>query len=216
MQKPWNIIGATASFSSRGPRADGEIKPDILAPGTMIISSMSSTIDNNYLELFKNYFISGRKYLEMQGTSMAAPHVTGAIALLLEANPNLSVKECRDILHRTAKVDDFTGVVPNNTAGWGKIDVQAAVTEAIKCSGVDYVNVGGVKVYPLPAASDVNIVLDSSVLKSENLSLFDESGRAVTVPFELNGGVLHLDVSGLSSGIYSGALGGTKFKFIVK
>ncbi|HBX23489.1 MAG TPA: hypothetical protein DEF34_07665 [Desulfotomaculum sp.] len=66
----------TAEFSSRGPAADGRIKPDLIAPGTSIISTSSSLVDGN---------LSGRpEYTRMQGTSMASAITGGAAALLKE------------------------------------------------------------------------------------------------------------------------------------
>ncbi len=57
---------------------------------------------------------------------MAAPHVTGVIALMLQANPNLSQDQIRDCLTRTNRNDAFTGATPNTTWGAGKIDAKAA------------------------------------------------------------------------------------------
>ncbi|HEX6594806.1 MAG TPA: S8 family serine peptidase [Bacillota bacterium] len=76
-----------ADFSSRGPvTMNWAIKPDLLAPGTNIISTVSSG------------------YQVLQGTSMAAPHVTGAIALLKEAHPNWSHEQIVGALQTTAEV----------------------------------------------------------------------------------------------------------------
>lgn len=68
-----------ATFSSRGPRAgDFNIKPDITAPGVSIISTCSSTATALPCP-------TGSKYLTLSGTSMATPHVSGSVALLLQA-----------------------------------------------------------------------------------------------------------------------------------
>ncbi|PIQ09367.1 MAG: hypothetical protein COW71_06715 [Ignavibacteriales bacterium CG18_big_fil_WC_8_21_14_2_50_31_20] len=71
-----------SSFSSPGPTRDGRDKPDIYAPGALVASSLSSsfpiTIDNTY------FLEQDDRHYNLSGTSMAAPHVTGAIALLLE------------------------------------------------------------------------------------------------------------------------------------
>jgi len=66
----------TAQFSSRGPAGDGRIKPDLLAPGTSIISARSSLVKGNMPEY--------PEYTRMQGTSMAAAVVAGSAALLRE------------------------------------------------------------------------------------------------------------------------------------
>lgn len=76
-----------APFSSRGPvTMNWEIKPDVLAPGANIIST-----------------VPGDDYQELQGTSMAAPHVTGAIALIKEAKPDWSNEQIIGALKTTAK-----------------------------------------------------------------------------------------------------------------
>jgi subtilisin family serine protease len=110
-----------ASFSSRGPvTADGSgrIKPDISAPGTNTRSA-SNTSDNAYT------FASG--------TSMATPHIAGAMALLWSANPSLKhqLTASRDALNNAAVHIDSTQCgpagPPNNVFGWGRVDILAAV-----------------------------------------------------------------------------------------
>jgi serine protease AprX len=113
-----------ASFSSRGPvTADGSgrIKPDISAPGTNTRSA-SNTSDNAYT------FASG--------TSMATPHIAGAMALLWSAIPSLQnqIDPSRTALNNAAVHINSTqcGSVepPNNVYGWGRVDILAAVTSA--------------------------------------------------------------------------------------
>lgn len=101
-----------APFSSRGPvTINWDIKPDIVAPGANILS----TVPDGYQEL--------------QGTSMAAPHVTGAIALLKEAHPNWSNEQIIGALKTTAKSikdeekQDYDPIIQ----GMGEIQVQQAI-----------------------------------------------------------------------------------------
>src|SRR5437016_1024578 len=111
-----------ALFSSRGPvTADGSgrIKPDISAPGTNTRSA-SNTSDNAYT------FASG--------TSMATPHIAGAMALLWSAIPSLQnqIDPSRAALnnaavHISTTLCSSTGI-PNNVFGWGRVDILAAVT----------------------------------------------------------------------------------------
>ena len=108
-----------AWFSSRGPGQDGEIKPNIAAPGVDVRSS-----------------INNGQYKEISGTSMAAPHVAGAIALLWSAAPSLvgEIDDTRALLNETAidTADDQCGGTPedNNVFGEGRLDALALLDAA--------------------------------------------------------------------------------------
>lgn len=83
-----------ARFSSRGPTADGRVKPDVCFPGTDIVSALASgtgagqPVDTHYTQ--------------MSGTSMATPHAAGLAALLLQAKPDLSPAEIKQVIMETA------------------------------------------------------------------------------------------------------------------
>ena len=111
-----------ASFSSRGPviiDGSNRIKPDISAPGTNIRSSYNGS-DNDYASL--------------SGTSMAAPHIAGAMTLLWCARPELrhNISGSRTVLNEAAFFLAYkqcgTPGPPNNVVGWGRVDILAAVT----------------------------------------------------------------------------------------
>ena len=109
-----------ASFSSRGPviiDGSNRIKPDITAPGTTIRSS---------------YNTSDNAYAFLSGTSMATPHIAGAMALLWCARPELrhSITPSQTTLNNAAvhisSTQCGTAGPPNNVYGWGRIDILAA------------------------------------------------------------------------------------------
>jgi subtilisin family serine protease len=109
----WPVTG----FSSRGPTyctpdSSAAIKPDIAAPGGLTRSS-----------------IPGGGYAEIDGTSMACPHVTGVAALMLEVNPNLTGDEVKQIIYETAY--DLGPPGEDNAYGWGMVDAYEAVMLAI-------------------------------------------------------------------------------------
>lgn len=119
-------LGRLAPYSSIGPTAAPDrtgIKPDIAAPGSVIISARARNVPDSP-------DVVDAERVIMQGTSMAAPHVSGVAALMLEAAPKLSPKDLRRIFARTARADIETGSLPNEAFGLGKIDARAAVAMA--------------------------------------------------------------------------------------
>lgn len=122
-----------ASFSAYGTTKDGIAKPDLVAPGTNIISPLSDIATTVFSQHPKHrvgapgdatYF----SYFRMSGTSMAAPVVSGAVALLLQDEPNLTPDQVKYRLKATAIKD--TALWPGYTAkkaGAGYLDIYAAV-----------------------------------------------------------------------------------------
>lgn len=119
---------AISSFSSQGPTGDGRLKPEISAPGHGISSSLSGWAQST---IGAAYILPDRKHTIMQGTSMAAPHVAGAAALLLQISKSLTAAEIKTLLTTTAIVDGSTGAVPNNTWGYGRMDLFKAAAKAM-------------------------------------------------------------------------------------
>jgi subtilisin family serine protease len=117
-------IGVLSDFSSQGPTRDGRTKPDLTAPGAWIAAALSSTA--TAMDLFVH---PDRVHVMRRGTSMAAPHVAGAIALLLCVNPRLTSSELLELVTSTAARDRYTGATPNVRWGYGKLDVWAALGE---------------------------------------------------------------------------------------
>jgi len=125
-----------AFFSSRGPDRKGSVQPFISAPGVGIVASLSQTVlndsdDDYYRKLNRVEF--GGYHATLQGTSMACPHATGSVAVLLEEAMNQGLSpdpdEIKGYLEAGARVDDKTTSVPNNNWGHGKIDVTGALAQ---------------------------------------------------------------------------------------
>lgn len=113
------LVGDLAGFSSRGPTRDGRQKPDLTAPGTAVVSALAAESElSTVLPLVSPDGV----HVALQGTSMAAPHVSGVIALMLQADPSLDGKRALARLRGTASGDEFTGVLPNERWGFGKLN----------------------------------------------------------------------------------------------
>jgi subtilisin family serine protease len=175
-----------ASFSSRGPViADGSnrIKPDITAPGTGTRSCTNA---------------SDTSYANFSGTSMATPHISGAIALLWSAHAQLKhqLATSRDALNNTAVFISDTSCgdagPPNNVYGWGRVDILAAVNSIPTQSGLLYGSTGG-----LNSAGGGRIWLIDVTNQTETLIGDTGFDRIGAIAFSSNGTLY--GVSGASS-----------------
>ena len=102
-----------AYFSSAGPTPISlEMKPDVAAPGVNVLSS-----------------VPGGKWADSDGTSMATPAVSGAVALVRAAHPELKAPDVINRIIRTAR--PAGGAVPSPVYGYGLLDAAAAVTASV-------------------------------------------------------------------------------------
>ena len=144
-----------AHFSSRGPVSPFYIKPDIVAPGAYINSTQNNGIYN---------FTSG--------TSFAAPHVTGAAALLLQKNPELENHEIKSLLLTTVKpVSDAYGQKFSlHESGSGRLDIANAYNAKLIINPTNFV---------------INLSTDqSSIEKKLNLKIIEGELGQIDVRFE--------------------------------
>ncbi len=124
-----------AAFSSRGPTDDGRIKPDLVAPGTFIISARSHDPQAG-----TGWGVYNEHYLYMGGTSMATPLTAGAAAIVREwltrikgvTNPSAALMKAvlvngtADMTpgqYGTGSTQEIPSQRPNNVAGWGRVDL---------------------------------------------------------------------------------------------
>ena len=128
-------VGEVSSFSSYGPTADGRMKPEISAPGCFIISAVSSNDASGTIMQADNNDSWERTnlYGYMQGTSMSAPFVAGVVATWLQACPQLTPEQLREVMRSTARKDTFTGTLEegDNNWGYGKVDAYNGLKQCI-------------------------------------------------------------------------------------
>ena len=177
--------GLIASFSSRGPTADGRIKPEVCAQGrgTFTATAFSTSSYGNGI-----------------GTSLSSPLVSGVCALLLEAHPDWTPSQVRNAIITTA---DQSGT-PNNNYGWGIINAVAALNynqaETPPDSAFFISNA-----YPNPSDGRVTFNLKNPPSLKLNLSIIDVIGASslekdITLSPDEN--ILQLNLKDFSTGIY--------------
>lgn len=122
--------GAMTFTSSKGPARTGLQKPDVAASGDITFSAapldwIATLVGSNDPRLAE-----GGMHLRNGGTSMASPVVAGLAALYLQRCPEAPYSEVMAAIHATARADAFTGAVPNNSWGFGKLDGYAALIKS--------------------------------------------------------------------------------------
>lgn len=202
-------------FSSRGPRLDGALKPDIAAPGMHIVAARAAGTS-----LCANACVQpgdgpvDDRYTSASGTSMATPHVAGAAAILAQKHPDWSAARYKAALMSTS-VDAGHTVYEQ---GAGRLDVARAVSQQVHAatSQVDY---GRVDAGQPPASRDVTYTNlgDQPVTLTLTAGLRDTDGGetpdvltlpdSVTVPAGASETItVTADTARLDEGVYSGAV----------
>jgi subtilisin family serine protease len=146
-----------AASSSRGPTADGRIKPDLVAPGVQVVVADVRRGD----------------FLRSNGTSFATPLVSGVCALLLEMHPDWDPEQMLRTLRQTAT--DLGEAGPDTLYGWGLVD-------ALKASGLAVRQLDGLVAAPFPNPASQELMYFPLKLASGDkveLRIFDLSGNLV-------------------------------------
>jgi len=163
-----------ASFSSRGPvtcwsdysTSGPLIDPDISGPGVNVLSTQ---------------WTGG--YTTMSGTSMATPHLAGVAALLLSANPNLTVAQMDSLIEMTSL--DLGSAGKDNTYGAGRVDAYQAVMGALSMVGTEEETYGAVQpsaigissISPNPVTAYAAFTINAVASGTADIAVFDVSGR---------------------------------------
>lgn len=199
------VGGDIADFSSSGPGFHNVRKPEISAPGKGVISAISSYTNSYTGNYNASVDFNGRTYrfASLSGTSMSSPFVAGVVALMLQANPYLTVDQVRDIITETARNDAQTAAAGVNRFGYGKINAYQAVLKALVTVGMEEhleVDATRYSVFPNPSNGQfyVSVATESQRVQG---ALYDIAGRMVYSTV-LQPGVNTLDIQNLPSGYY--------------
>lgn len=202
-------IGQLSYFSSHGPTRDGRLKPQITAPGEAILAPLSSDLTVGVGVQPQNILLGG-KHQKQQGTSMASPHITGVVALMLQKNRNLNPQTVLNILTATARVDSWTGSTPNYLWGYGRVNALAAVQNVI--SGIEPIDPRVPASYeleqnfPNPFNPSTHIRFAVSQAGPVKLMVYNVLGQLVATlvdePLAAGKYQVDFDASQLGSGVY--------------
>jgi subtilisin family serine protease len=203
--EPSFSVGATndqdviAGFSSKGPvviDSSFRLKPNVSAPGVAVRS-----------------VVKGGNYAAFSGTSMAGPHVAGAVALIIEANPSLEgeVDLIEDILESTAvpkewnqDCGNFPGSkIPNPAYGFGRIDALAAVKKAkLLLSGASSSDFLPVRIFPNPSTGIFTVSCSQNQEVIRRVELRSQMGLTVTSIKSDGEPQLQINTQGMVWGLY--------------
>lgn len=180
----WGGPGERAAYSGRGSRIDGERGIWISGPADPFSAGR-----------FEGVPVS---LLQFGGTSGSSPHVAGAAALLLQSDPSMTGDQVRQRLVDTASVDDFTGDVPNDDFGFGKVDALRAITGEGPTAGAAPTIAAGTFEVGLGVDAEVELTLSDADEPATGLAVeldlaydgtvdVEAVGPAVTVRFDAAG-----------------------------
>lgn len=198
-------VGDSAKMSSYGPTVDGRIKPEITAPGIYIVSSANKYAFNNLNanELIDISVINkDTNYWTINsGTSLAAPQVTGVVALMFQLDPDLNYEEIRNLIIESADRDVFTSSKVTNKWGYGKLNaltIMKKLETKLSIRGV-YLN-DAYSIYPNPSEAFVEISGFGS-FDSVRYQILNGQGQHVQTGF-LSSISRHIDITGFKPGVY--------------
>jgi subtilisin family serine protease len=174
-----------AGFSSRGPSADGRIKPDVSAQGVDVVMSSTS-----------GAIMTGN------GTSFSCPLISGAAACLWQANPSLTAMQIRDVIIQSC--DQYLN--PDNNKGYGIPDFGQALFVLNGKRLVKPDSDAVVSCYPNPTQNKLHVALFSGSSQPIGILLCDLSGRVIdqilTSALPDSYHHFNIDMADLSSGLY--------------
>lgn len=167
---------ALAANSSVGPTRTNKIKPDVCATGNNVFSALALGMQNNLVQNYPSVVAQGSFHVIGGGTSAASPVVAGLAGLMLQKDNALTAPLVKSAILNCTYSDSFTGILPSNSWGYGKLDGKAALLCSNIVTSIKSESKNNFIVYPNPFENEITI----SGLKSESkIELYDLLGKQI-------------------------------------
>ena len=224
-ESPYTVeeLGKVTSTSSWGRLADGRLLPDVVTPGHLIFSTLNGAMTDlfsydtkyavDYPKVDAITDAAGKKHFvtQMGGTSMASPFCAGVVALMLQANPDLSSDAIRTILHDTALPIDGQGA----NAGSGKICPIEAVKAAYELNSLHGVVATDDSSIAVTPAGDGRFKVYAPGENALKINVFDAAGVMQMTAHAATDSA-EIDLSSLAKGVYFVSVAGSVRSSVVK
>ena len=175
--------GQYAPFSSRGPSADGRVKPDVVTMGWGAIGLR----------------IEGDSVAPINGTSFSSPILAGLVACLWQLHPSFTAQEIMQAVRQSASVYNN----PNDSIGYGIPDFMQAHEHLTALNVVSGLRDGSFAVFPNPVGDRLDVVLPEIMRTTWSVHIIDPQGRTMRSAWLPSGlGRASVDVAGLPAGLY--------------
>lgn len=204
--------GERGAYSSLGPTLDGRVKPDVMAPGTNIISSGSTFYMNgeNYESVYTvdETAFHGNSYpwVVMSGTSMSSPAVGGIVALWLQACPSLSPTDVLSIIQQTSTRIGTATEHSDNACGYGSIDAYAGLLVALGLNGIEELPQRHLQGVHVTAENDhsLRIAIAEPSSRDIELAIYSVSGQKL-MQQRIQAGTTQttIDLPHIATGVYA-------------
>jgi len=193
-------VGQLSISSSKGPTRDGRIKPDITSTGEVTLSALRLSSVGFFLANQPYKLAPDSIHIRDGGTSSAAPVVAGTCALYFQKNPTATWNDYKIRVKLCAVQDAFTGTIPNNDFGYGKLDA-LAVMVGCNALGINEHLTNKLNVYPNP--SNDKITINFPIHNNSKLEIYDAIGKIIrSISISANQDKIVIEKGKLSSGLY--------------
>ena len=195
--------GAISINCSRGPTRDNRQKPDIAASGDQTLSAGRIATLNSWININPEKVAQDGMHYINGGTSIASPVVAGVAGLYFSRDSEANWLEVKNAIVDNALADMFTGILPGNQFGFGKLDAFATLTIPFQSTvGLTDYSREFLEIYPNPSGGQFYVQTKNDPIKS--ICIYDIAGRLIlqkSSNFPI-GEAYSLDLTPFNSGIY--------------